>query len=131
MKPILMGLGLIILTLCLAIPNTYAQPQPYQGGWGCPPLRQAPATQQGGWGNYQGGWALGAPNDTSQQPQTKPLTQDEAKSLLEKSLNNPNLKVGDISDKGATYEANIVTKEGSLVDKVQIDKNTGWFRSIY
>ncbi|WAC07841.1 MAG: hypothetical protein OS130_01165 [Thermodesulfobacteriota bacterium] len=157
MNRIFIGLGVIIFTLAfLAIPHSNAQPyyggwycprmqqEPgvQQGGWGCPPLRPGQGAPQGRWGCYQGGWAycpycgskLGAPHDTSQKHPTKLLTQDEAKTLLEKSLQlikNPNLKVGDISDKGATYEVNILTKEGSLVDKVQIDKNTGWFKSIY
>ena len=29
------------------------------------------------------------------------------------------------------HEAEIQTKEGSLVDKILVDKRTGWMRSIY
>ena len=65
----------------------------------------------------------------------KPVTQEQAKQLVEDHLrygNNPNLKVGDLSDKGGDYyEADVVTKEGSLVDKLQVDKKTGYFRSAY
>lgn len=47
------------------------------------------------------------------------------------SMKNPNLKVGKIKDAGDDYEAEILTKENSVVDKVLIDKNTGWMRSAY
>jgi hypothetical protein len=38
---------------------------------------------------------------------------------------------GKIEDKGSSFEADIVTKDGSLVDKVAIDKSMGWMRSVY
>ena len=62
------------------------------------------------------------------------VTQDQAKQLVEYSIRNsknPNLKLGDISDKGDFYEADVVTREGSLVDKIQVNKKTGYFRSAY
>jgi len=33
--------------------------------------------------------------------------------------------------KGNAFEADIVTKDNALADKVFIDKNTGWMRSAY
>jgi hypothetical protein len=48
-----------------------------------------------------------------------------------KNTGNPNLKLGDIGEKEKFYEAEILTKDGSLVDKIQVDKYTGWFRSAY
>jgi hypothetical protein len=43
---------------------------------------------------------------------------------------NPNLKVGEIEDKGNTFEGEIMMKkEGSLVDKIAVDKYTGRTRS--
>jgi hypothetical protein len=62
------------------------------------------------------------------------VTQDQAKQLVEDSIRNsknPNMKLGDISDKGDYYEAHVVTKDGSLVDKIQVNKKTGYFRSAY
>ncbi len=64
----------------------------------------------------------------------QPLTQDQAKVLLERyiaSTRNPNIKLGMMMDKKQYYEAEIVTKDGSLVDTIQVDKKTGWFRSKY
>jgi hypothetical protein len=64
----------------------------------------------------------------------KPLDEKEVKPMLEsylKSARNPNLKLGKIQDKGNYFEADIVTKDNSLVDKIDVDKNTGWMRSAY
>jgi len=65
----------------------------------------------------------------------KPMEEKDAKEGVEnylQSIRNPNLKLGDIKDKGSYFEADIVTKKGnSLVDKIYVDKNTGWMRSAY
>lgn len=68
-----------------------------------------------------------------QQPQ-KPLEEKDAKAILEnylKSTRNPNLKLGKVEDKGNSFEAEILTKQNSLVDKILVDKYTGWLRSVY
>jgi hypothetical protein len=68
------------------------------------------------------------------QPPQKPLEEKDAKGMVEnylRSTRNPNLKLGKIEDKGPYFEAEILTKEGSLADKLAVDKNTGWMRSIY
>jgi len=68
-----------------------------------------------------------------QQPQ-EPLERKEAKEMLEnylQSTRNPNLKLGAIEDKGSYFEAEILTKDDSLADKIAVDKTTGRMRSIY
>jgi hypothetical protein len=68
-----------------------------------------------------------------QQPQ-KSLDEKDAKTIMEnylKSTRNPNLKLGKIEDKGRYFEAEILTLKDSLVDKILVDKNTGWMRSAY
>jgi hypothetical protein len=65
---------------------------------------------------------------------SKPLDKDRAKQEVEsylKSTRNPNLKIGEIEEKGNDYELNIETKDGSLVDKILVSKQTGWMRSAY
>jgi hypothetical protein len=47
------------------------------------------------------------------------------------STGNPNLKLGDIKDEGRYFEADIVTRDNSLVDKLLVDKKTGEMRSVY
>lgn len=68
------------------------------------------------------------------QPQS-PMDEKDARALLEnylKSTRNPNLELGKVEDKGNAFEAEIVTKkEGSLVDRVAVDKYTGQMRSLY
>jgi hypothetical protein len=70
-----------------------------------------------------------------QYPQeSKPLTEKDVKAMLEnylKSTRNPNLKLGKIAEKDYYFEAEILTKDNSLVDKILVDKQTGWMRSIY
>lgn len=76
------------------------------------------------------------PGPQYQQPQQppKPLEEEDARQILEnylKSMRNPNLKLGEIEDKGNSFEAEILTKDNSLVDRVLVDKYTGWMRSVY
>ena len=64
----------------------------------------------------------------------KPLGPREARAILEnylKSKRNPNLKLGKIKDDGYAFEAEIMTKDNSLVDRILVDKNTGRMRSAY
>lgn len=67
------------------------------------------------------------------QPQNL-LDEKDAKAILEnysQSTRNSNLKLGKIEDKGNAFVAEIQTKDGSLVDKFLVDKNSGWIRSVY
>jgi hypothetical protein len=64
----------------------------------------------------------------------KPLNKEEAKLAVEKMIEisrNPNLKTGDIEDNERFFVVEVLTQEDSLVDKVQVDKDTGLMRSIY
>jgi hypothetical protein len=68
-----------------------------------------------------------------QQP-WKPMEDKDDKAMLEnykQSTRSPNLKLGKIKEKDDYFEAEILTKENSLVDKILVDKFTGWMRSIY
>jgi len=81
-------------------------------GMMCPPMMGGP-----GWQQYQ-----------------KPLEEKDATGIVENylaSTRNPNLKLGVVKDLGHAFEVEILTKENSLVDKVIVDKGTGWMRSIY
>jgi hypothetical protein len=68
-----------------------------------------------------------------QQP-PNPLDKEQAKQEVEnylRSTRNPNLKMGKIEEKGNDYEVRIETKDGSLADKILVNKDTGWMRSAY
>ncbi|MCJ7663853.1 MAG: hypothetical protein MUO24_06395 [Desulfobacterales bacterium] len=68
------------------------------------------------------------------QQERKPLTEKDVKAMLEnyvQSTRNPNLKLGKITEKDHYFEAEILTKDNALVDKILVDKQTGWMRSTY
>ena len=44
---------------------------------------------------------------------------------------NPNLKIGEVLEEDNAYVASIVTKDGSLVEKLIIDKSSGWMRRAF
>jgi hypothetical protein len=78
-----------------------------------------------GYGDYCGG-------SGPAQYERKPITEKETKSILQGYIGrNPNLKVGDIKDKGAYFEGEVVTKDNSLVTRLSIDKNTGWVQPLF
>lgn len=83
-----------------------------------------------GWGagGYGNGPCWFSPGTTGEK-----VTKDSAKKLLENRLaywQNPNLKVGKIVEKDDYFVGEIVTKDNSLVQKLQIDKNTGFTRPV-
>jgi len=87
------------------------------------------------WGRWHDGrhgrgmrfWGRGAA-DERWRTQT-PLDQEQAKDLLRGSVSdNPNLTVGDARDKGEYFEVDIVTKDGSLVETMEVHKESGWVR---
>jgi hypothetical protein len=84
---------------------------------------------------YQGyGPQYGSPAGPRYQQENKPLTEKDVKAMLEnyvQSTRNPNLKLGKIAEKDHYFEAEILTKDNALVDKIIVDKQTGWMRSVY
>lgn len=138
MKKWLLGGAALMLTVFLVLPATYAQGY---GGWGCGGMYAGwHGRHGGGWycpwmsGGYQGGPGAAPQQYAPGQTPGKPLTEGQAKNLVQQYLqnkNNPNLKLGDITSKDGVYEAQIVTKDGSLVNKIEVNKQTGWFRSAY
>ena len=62
------------------------------------------------------------------------LTREQAAQIAQthlQALGNPNLKLGEVTEFEPYYEAVILTKDGSLVEKLLVDKRTGWLRSVY
>jgi hypothetical protein len=129
-------LGLLtILGVTLISGNLWAQPAGpgYCGGYYCPWMGGG---QGPGWQGGRGGWYcpwMGGPQTGP--PVAKPgqhLTADQAKAMVEQHISaNPNLKAGKVGEKDGNYVVDVVTRDGSLVDKIQVNKQTGWFRSVY
>lgn len=62
----------------------------------------------------------------------KKLTKNSVKDFLHDRIEyNPNLKIGKITEKDKYFIAEIVTKDNSIVEKLQIDKETGSIRPVY
>ena len=99
------------------------------GGWHCPWMGHGSMMQD------RGDMGCGMRETGGVRQSTdRLLTKDQAEQMMQnyvRYLNNPNLKAGDVADKGEFFESTVVTKEGSLVEKIQIDKSTGSFRNVY
>ncbi len=149
MKKIAITLTIVGVSLGLAYGMIFAQQgggygmmQGHRGGWSCPWMSGTPAT--GGWycpwmggsggtaGQGQGYGSNGQPMPAPGMRRGQPVTMDQAKVLLERYAlgGNPNLKVGDIADHGTYYEAEIVNQSNAVVQKIQVNKQTGWFRPV-
>jgi hypothetical protein len=88
--------------------------------------QMGPGMMGRGYGPYQYG-------PQYQQPR-EPLKEKDVKQMLEnylQSTRNPNLKLGKITEKNGYFEAEILTKNNALVDKIIVDKYSGWMRSMY
>lgn len=98
-------------------------------GWHCPGAGQG----HGGWRCAWNGYGRGNGSGGGAADSGQPLTQDQAMNLLDTYGNykdNPRLQLKEMVDKGDYFEATIITRDGSLVDRIQIDKNSGRFRSV-
>jgi hypothetical protein len=83
-----------------------------------------------GYGNYMMGPGYGG-GCGGYATEGKSLTQKDTEAILKDYVGrNPNLKVGEIKDKGTYFEGTIVTKDNSLVAKYGFDKDTGWVRPL-
>jgi hypothetical protein len=58
------------------------------------------------------------------------LSVDDVKTYLQRTIRNPNLKVGDVKEKDAdTITADVVTKEGnSLVQRFDFNRHSGFYQ---
>lgn len=57
------------------------------------------------------------------------VTVDEVKQVMSwrmQQRNNPNVKLGNVEVKDGAIIAEVVTKEGSLVNRIEFDRTTGW-----
>lgn len=104
------------------------------GGYG-PGYGMGPGMMGGyGYGYGMGPGMMGLGYGPQSQAGGKTIDLKEAKAMMNdyiKSSRNPNLKLGKIKDIGKAFEAEITTKNNSLVDRIHIDKATGYIRSAY
>ena len=96
------------------------------GGYGMGPGMMGP-----GYGGQPGYPGYGNPYyGRPSAPLDKNGARQRVQAYLE-GVHNPNLKVGKVTDKGTYFEVQIVTREGSLVDKIIVNKQSGLMHSAY
>jgi hypothetical protein len=72
--------------------------------------------------------------DKKSPKQEEPVTMDQARTLADSYINSleiSGLKHGRIIEKDDEFEAEIITKEGSLLGMLIIDKQTGVIKSPF
>ena len=129
------------LAIALAVALGGGMASAHYSGWGGGSWGHMMAPGYGGhmWGPGYGSYMMGPAysgscwgDEPSATGKASPLTIKETESILRNYIgSNPNLKIGEIKDKGAFFEGEIVTKENSLVARYNIDKNTGWVQPLY
>jgi len=132
---IIFSLALVLGLAAFAIahgPGWHGHGRGGYGAWDCPRYGRHMGP---GWGH--GPWrgdGYGPQYGPEYREPQKPLGERDARAMLEDyldSMRNPNLKLGEIKDQGDAFEAEILTKENSLVDRILVDKRTGGIRSVY
>ena len=151
MKKSLFVLGLVLISGLIVFPlQGKSQMGPGrmgpEGGYGawnyCPycGAPMGPGMTGPGYGRGYGmmgpgyGPQYGPPHGPPYQQPREPMKEKDAVQIVENYLRatrNPNLKLGKIIEKDTYFEAEILTKEGSLADKLAVDKSSGWMQSIY
>lgn len=114
-----------------------------QGGdWNYCPYCGGRLHHRGGYGmNPYGGMGHGMMQPGYDRPygayrgeRREPVKEKEARNIVEDMLRrsrNPNLKAGAVEDKEKVFVVDVLTRDGSLVDKIEVDKDTGLMRSAY
>ncbi|MGC9196633.1 MAG: hypothetical protein ACP5IL_14450 [Syntrophobacteraceae bacterium] len=127
----------VLLAVCFFAPHfvgAQQQAAPMGPGWYCPYARMGGggAMMGGGGGMMRHGRGCGM-GPAGRLNGGNPLSEDQARTLVQNYLASGDvagLKLGAITDKGNAFEAVVTNKENSPVEKIQVDKKTGWFKNI-
>jgi hypothetical protein len=132
---------ILILALVLVVPTINARqrsprPQAHGGGFHSWMAGGYQSGRECGGMMHGQGYGQSGYNQKYAPRQTpgKLFSEDKAKVLLQNYLddtNNPDLKLAAITYKDSLYEAWILSKGRSLVDNMEVNKETRWFRSAY
>ena len=109
-------------------PGMMGGQMPMMGGHGM--MGQMPMIGSGMMGSQMpmmGGWG-------GMQVLRRDLTADEVKHMMEHRLawsGNQNVKLGNVSEKeGDVIEVEITDKDGKVVQKLKVDRHTGWMQIV-
>jgi hypothetical protein len=100
------------------------------GGRLCPGMMREHGKMHHGRGMHHG-WSRGRCTREKAR-EMRPMDKEDVRMLMKNYVSaNPNLKVGEIAEEEEVFLGEVVTKEGSLVEKLVIDKKTGWMKRRY
>lgn len=134
------GMTVTVIGLGAALPaqahgpdmNAANQPYGWQYGWHMGPMMGQGMMGQGQMGPGMMGPGMmgqGQMGPSMMQPLREDLTAKDVKHMMEHRLGwmgNPNINVGKVEEQDDdTIIAEIVTKDGSLVEKMKVDRHTG------
>jgi hypothetical protein len=100
-----------------------------------PMMRQGmPGPGMGNHGMENQGVGPGQRGGMMMQPSEAVVSTDDVTRMLERRLawqGNPHVKLGKVAEKDAdTIVAEIVTQDGSLVERLEVDRRNGWMRMV-
>ena len=130
----ILGKNKVVVDTIIVDKNTGGMRSAQRGPGSGPGAHHGYGMGPGMMGSGMGPGMMGQGYGPQYQQERKPLTEKDVKAMMEnyvQSTRNPNLKLGKITEKDYYFEAEIVTKNDSLVDKILVDKQTGWMRSVY
>lgn len=122
----IVSLGVALLLGSPGPGTAFAHPWDQQDWHGCPGYTHGP--RHGATSPYYGR------NPDYTPKTTVPIGLNEAKAAFEdyiSSTKNPNLRLDKIKEQNGRFSAEVTTKEGSLVDRLELDRATGYIRSVY
>ena len=115
--------GVLVWAAALVLAGPSNAQVPDWGGWGGGPCGGAMMGP-----GMMGDGMMGSGMMMGQHRRTGPVTVEYVQRMLDINLQmyaNPNLKVGTVSEGDGTITAEIVTKDGSLVNRFKVDRSTG------
>ncbi|QGY41439.1 hypothetical protein GM415_15375 [Pseudodesulfovibrio cashew] len=135
MKNILFAMGIIVVAAAVSVPSSFAM---MGGGMQGNGQGGSFGGMMGSGGSMSGssgsgmtgnqGWNSSGGNYGQNQAVS---TAGQAESIVKSQIaRNPNLTIGEVVDRENDYMVDVVTHDGSLVDKLIVQKNTGAVRSV-
>jgi len=128
MKKVAVGTLVAVLVLGVGALAFAQSPDGSWGGWG--PMHMGPMMRSG---YGPGCWGAGS-RGGSHAPAGQPRATESASQMLQNYVaqtGNPDHKLGERTEAYTMVEGKVVTKDGSAVEKLLVDKSTGWVQGVF
>ncbi|SFM44815.1 hypothetical protein [Thermodesulforhabdus norvegica] len=134
---VITGIALATLVTLIGLGLVFGQTDGQGYGWYCPWMNNTGHHHMGPSYGHHGGY-YGQPNRYQETPPGMELlgnglmTRQQAIELLERYAigNRPDLKIGELADKGDVFEATIEDSSGNVIRRLLINRRNGWFRDV-